>query len=226
MTVVWPAIVLPVDGEDGSIASDEEDDVDVRSAYSYGSETNARSSNPARPGRDDVETTPLLENPTGLTGRASALTARLPGFHNTFLPGLVALFIAFVPPLKRNLAEPSGWVWKVIGGSIGWIGMTYIILDTLAIGASLKQAELSKRRVLSCQSCRVRPADRQWLVNRDKKALPPTLGSVLLVCAWRYFALPAISIAIVHGMRKHLPVKAFIHDPVFVSMAIMSASFE
>jgi hypothetical protein len=52
---------------------------------------------------------------------------------------------------------------------------------------------------------------------RDKKPLPPTLGSVLLICAWRYFALPAISIAIVYGMRKHLPVAAFIHDPVFVS---------
>lgn len=53
--------------------------------------------------------------------------------------------------------------------------------------------------------------------DRDKKALPPTLGSVLLICAWRYFALPAISIAIVYGTRKHLPIKAFIHDPVFVS---------
>jgi hypothetical protein len=54
-------------------------------------------------------------------------------------------------------------------------------------------------------------------VDREKKTIPPTLGFVMLICFWRYFALPAISIAIVYGFRNGLPLKAFSHDPVFVS---------
>jgi hypothetical protein len=53
--------------------------------------------------------------------------------------------------------------------------------------------------------------------DREKKTIPPTLGFVMLICFWRYFALPAISIAIVYGFRNGLPLKAFSHDPVFVS---------
>lgn len=92
-----------------------------------------------------AETSPLLQTSTGLVSRASTLTSRLPGFHNTFLPGIFALFIAFVPPLKRNVADPSGWVWSVIGGTIGWIGLSYVIVDTLAIGATLRKTELDRR---------------------------------------------------------------------------------
>ena len=54
-------------------------------------------------------------------------------------------------------------------------------------------------------------------ISSDNKTIPPTLGSVMLLCLWRYFVLPAISIAIVHGCQMRLPVKVFSRDPVFVS---------
>ena len=41
----------------------------------------------------------------------------------------------------------------------------------------------------------------------------------MLLCLWRYFVLPAISIAIVHGCQMRLPVKVFNRDPVFVSVS-------
>ncbi|KAG7530442.1 hypothetical protein FFLO_05041 [Filobasidium floriforme] len=199
MTVVWPAVQLPVYDEDGDISDEdeeqEEEDVEAASVQSYESQANNTSAGRhVRAGGDghQDETTPLLPSST------SSLTSRLPflgiGFNNTFLPGVLALLIAFIPPLKNNLADPSGWVGKVIGGTLGWVGLSYIVVDVLAIGVTLRQAEVDKK---------------------DKKPLPPTLGSVLLICAWRYFALPAISIAIVYGMRKHLPIASFIHDPVF-----------
>lgn len=49
--------------------------------------------------------------------------------------------------------------------------------------------------------------------------VPPTLGLVLTLSAWRYIALPAGTIALAYGMRK-LPTKVFLYDPVFVSLAI------
>lgn len=50
------------------------------------------------------------------------------------------------------------------------------------------------------------------------EVVPPTLGLVLVLCAWRYVALPAGTISLAYGMRK-LPTKVFLYDPVFVSLA-------
>jgi hypothetical protein len=149
MTVVWPAVQLPVYDEDESLSDDqeeEEEDVEEASIQSYGSQANDTSAGrrirAGGNGHQD-ETTPLLPSST------SNLTSRLPfsgiGFNNTFLPGLLALFIAFIPPLKNNLADPSGWVGKVVGGTIGWVGLSYIVVDVLAIGVTLRQAEVDRK---------------------------------------------------------------------------------
>jgi hypothetical protein len=150
MTVVWPAVQLPVHDEDESLSDEdeeeEEEDVEEASIQSYGSQANNPSDGrQARAGGDGYqdETTPLLPSST------STVTSRLPflglGFNNTFLPGILALLIAFIPPLKNNLADPSGWVGKVVGGTIGWIGLSYIVVDVLAIGVTLRQAEVDKK---------------------------------------------------------------------------------
>jgi hypothetical protein len=149
MTVVWPAVQLPVHDEDETLSDveeDEEEDVEAASIQSYGSQVNdtpaGRRIRASGDGHQD-ETTPLLPSST------SSLTSRLPflgiGFNNTFLPGLLALFIAFIPPLKNNLADPSGWVGKVIGGTIGWVGLSYIVVDVLSIGVTLRQAEVDRK---------------------------------------------------------------------------------
>lgn len=149
MTVVWPAVQLPVYDEDESLSDDqeeEEEDVEEASIQSYGSQANNTSAGRhVRAGGDGYqdETTPLIPSST------SSLTSRLPflgiGFNNTFLPGVLALLIAFVPPLKNNLADPSGWVGKVIGGTLGWVGLSYIVVDVLSIGVTLRQAEVDRK---------------------------------------------------------------------------------
>lgn len=140
---------LPVYDEDESLSDDqeeEEEDVEAASVRSYGSQANNTSAGRHVRAREDDrldETTPLLPSST------STLTSRLPflgiGFNNTFLPGVFALLIAFIPPLKNNLADPSGWVGKVIGGTIGWIGLSYIVVDVLSIGVTLRQAEVDRK---------------------------------------------------------------------------------
>jgi hypothetical protein len=149
LTVVWPAVQLPVHDEDETLSDDEgeaEEDVEEASIQSYGSQANNTSAGRhARAGGDarQDETTPLLLSST------SSLTSRLPflgiGFNNTFLPGVLALLIAFIPPLKNNLADPSGWVGKVIGGTIEWIGLSYIVVDVLSIGVTLRQVEVDRK---------------------------------------------------------------------------------
>jgi hypothetical protein len=147
LTVVWPAVQLPI--QDGGNSDGHEDESDVEeeaSVHSY--EDRAEHALPAHPVRssqvDDYnETTPLLQDPSSATALDSK--SRLPGFNNTFLPGLVALFIAFTPPLKNNLADPSGWVWKVLGGTVGWIGWSYVAVDVLATGVTIRQAEIDKK---------------------------------------------------------------------------------
>lgn len=54
-------------------------------------------------------------------------------------------------------------------------------------------------------------------MHSSDKEVPPTLGYVILISVWRYLALPAVSIAIVYGFRERLSLKAFLHDPAFVS---------
>lgn len=53
--------------------------------------------------------------------------------------------------------------------------------------------------------------------GRGDEVVPPTLGLVLILTAWRYVALPAATIAMAYGFRKSLPTKVFLYDPVFVS---------
>lgn len=48
---------------------------------------------------------------------------------------------------------------------------------------------------------------------------PPVLGYVLLISLWRFFALPAISIAITNAIRASSPLWFFSRDPVLVSPA-------
>lgn len=60
----------------------------------------------------------------------------------------------------------------------------------------------------------VREVDERY---RDGEVVPPTLGLVLILSAWRYVALPAATIAMAYGFRTALPTRVFLYDPVFVS---------
>lgn len=140
-----------------------------------------------------TETTPLIR-------RYSSTTPSLPLWKSIFihtspiiLPGLLGLVIAVIPPVKKALAGEGSWVWQVLGLGLGTVGGTWAVVDLLGNGGNVRQGEN----------------------KASDKIVPPTLGYVILISVWRYFALPAISIAIVYGFRERLSLKAFLHDPAF-----------
>jgi hypothetical protein len=129
---------------------DEDDTQSERSGFRYGSTSNT-ARGPREPREIEnlsaTESSPLLSNEAaGKLTRSTIFLNHLSYLPSTLLPGLVALAIALIPPIKKTLVgDSTGWSWNIIGGIIGWIGLSFVIVDTIGMGAVIKRSELNKR---------------------------------------------------------------------------------
>ena len=150
LAIQHPAIALPLEDEpNGEHERDDEeisnDNQSQHSGFRYTTADRER----AQPTEDAeaTESSPLLINGNSAkSGRSTIFLNHLSYLPSTLLPGVIALVVALVPPIKKTVVgDSSGWFWNVIGGLVGWIGFSFIIVDTLGAGAVLKRSELNNR---------------------------------------------------------------------------------
>lgn len=155
---------------------------------------------------DPNESTPLVKGAAASSRKERAKRFLFSG-SPVAIASIVGLLIGTIPFLKDKLVQADvevadrTWIWKCFGVALVVMGQAFPVVELLGIGAGLK-AGSSKRK-----------AD---------QVIPPTLGVVLLLTVWRYLALPAVTIAIMYGMRK-TSTRVFLYDPVF-SFVIATAS--
>ena len=56
-------------------------------------------------------------------------------------------------------------------------------------------------------------------LSSPEEEVPPALGTVLVVTLWRFVVIPAIVLSMVFGFRKIPSTRAFLQDPVYVSLS-------
>ncbi|ODO03280.1 hypothetical protein I350_06130 [Cryptococcus amylolentus CBS 6273] len=119
------------------------------------------------------------------------------------LAAVVGLVVGLVKPLQRGITgigaggagEGHGtWLWLGIGSGLVALGQFYPLFDVFTSGVTVRAGHQ---------------------VSSEEEPVPPTLGTVLILSAWRYAAIPAITLPIVKGLR-HIPsTKVFLQDPAF-----------
>lgn len=174
---------------------DEEEDLEDDVASLDGRETDA-SSMLSNELEDANESTPLVKSSSSRKERAKRfLFAGSP----IAIASIIGLLIGTIPFLKDKLVQADvevadrTWVWKCIGLALVFMGQAFPVVELLGVGAGLKAG--SARR-------------------KADEVVPPTLGVVLSLTIWRYLGLPAVTIAIMYGMRK-VSTRVFLYDPVF-----------
>ncbi|KAJ9120329.1 hypothetical protein QFC24_005283 [Naganishia onofrii] len=141
-----------------------------------------------------TESTPLVAKQwTGSPYSPRRLTAPLSAVSPLAFASLAGLVVGLIPGVKHRVADDTSSFWQTFGVAILFLGMVFPVVEMLGIGAGLKAG--SKKR--------------------PEEKVPPTLGLVLTLAAWKYVALPAAMIAMAYGFRKSLPTKVFLYDPVF-----------
>ncbi|KAJ9112236.1 hypothetical protein QFC22_006320 [Naganishia vaughanmartiniae] len=139
------------------------------------------------------ESTPLVAKRwTGSPYSPRRFTA-LSAISPLAIASVSGLIVGLIPGVKHRVADDSSSFWQTFGVAILLLGMVFPVVEMLGIGAGLKAGGKKS----------------------PEEKVPPTLGLVLTLAAWKYVALPAAMIAIAYGFRKSLPTKVFLYDPVF-----------
>jgi hypothetical protein len=161
---------------------------------------------------DATERTPLIasSSPRRVATQLSPL----------FVSAIIGLLIGLIKPAQRGIVgvgaddSDGSWAWQSIGSGLVLLGGAFAVVEMVGVGAGIRAGEKKECvwrgvAVGSCADCRP--------TRSAEDSIPPTLGTVLLITAWRYVAIPAIVVSIVHGFRKIPSSKVYLQDPAFVS---------
>ncbi|ODN78187.1 mitochondrial carrier protein [Cryptococcus wingfieldii CBS 7118] len=141
------------------------------------------------------------------------------------LAAVVGLAVGLVKPLQRGITgvgaggagEGDGtWLWLGIGSGLVALGQFYPLFDVFTSGVTVRAGHQVSQVTPPPHSLREIQMLTWTRVDRsEEEPVPPTLGTVLILSAWRYAAIPAITLPIVKGLR-HIPsTKVFLQDPAF-----------
>ncbi|WVQ94289.1 hypothetical protein IAU59_001368 [Kwoniella sp. CBS 9459] len=144
------------------------------------------------------ERTPLVGGSSQAKAKGPTQIAKTVLLSPIIIATIFGLLIGLIKPVQRFVvgqATPEGtWLWGSIGLGLKYLGGAFALVEIIGVGAKIRAGGNK---------------------HAAGETIPPTLGTVLLLVAWRYIATPAIVISVIRGFRKIPSTRAYLQDPAF-----------